>query len=370
VLSYPNAMGTSDAAALAFFDYHLRNIDNGFDTTSNVRYYEMGTNEWRTTDDWYGLCRTADSVSLYLAPGRTLASAPSETGTDIITFDPRDPSPTVGGPRLAPFDQTALAGPQDQSTAVESRQDVLVYSTPPLENNLSILGGVQVELFVSSDRFDTDFGVRLCDVYPDGRSVLITQGIHRMRFRNGFRPGDTAAMVPGTIYPVAIELQNLAMTFLKGHRLRIDIASSNYPQYDINPNTGGKLYTPGPVLTARNVVYHSTEYPSRIIFPGVFIPSGVGMENNMAGEPLVLKGVQPNPFTASATVEFALAHRGDVLVELFDMLGNECGKAFDGELEAGRHVIQLDASGLAAGAYLCRVSAAGRQQQQLVQVVR
>jgi predicted acyl esterase len=370
VLSYPNAAGVSDAAALAFFDFHLRNISNGFDATPNVQYYQMGANEWRSTDDWYGLCRTADSLSLYFTAGGMLAFAPSTTGIDTITFDPRDPSPTIGGARLAPFDQTALAGPQDQSDIVESRQDVLVYSSPVLGGNLSILGGVQVQLFVSSDRFDTDFSVRLCDVYPDGRSVLITQGIRRMRFRNGFRPADTAAMVPGTIYPVTIELQNLAMTFVKGHRLRIDITSSNYPQYDINPNSGGKLYAAGPELTAKNVVHHSSQYRSRIIFPSISLPSSVQIQRDMAGEALVIERVLPNPFTTSATVEFATASRGDVLVDLFDMLGNRQCVAFDGMLESGRHTIPLDASGLASGTYLCRISTAGNQQQQIVQVLR
>jgi uncharacterized protein len=370
VLSYPNAVGTSDAAALAFFDFHLRNLPNGFDATPNVQYYQMGANEWRITDDWYGLCRTADSLSLYFAAGGMLTFVPSSTGTDTITFDPRDPSPTIGGARLAPFDQTALAGPQDMSDAVEPRQDILVYSSPVLGDNLSILGGVQVQLFVSSDRFDTDFSVRLCDVYPDGRSILITQGIRRMRFRNGFRPGDTAAMVPGTVYPVTIELQNLAMTFVKGHRLRIDITSSNYPQYDINPNTGGKLYATDPVLTAKNVVHHSGQYRSSIIFPSISLPSSVRMREDMAGELLVLERVLPNPFTASATVEFALADRGDVIVELFDLLGNHLRTAFNGLLESGRHIVALDASGLASGAYLCRVSTRGSQEQQIVQVVR
>jgi predicted acyl esterase len=370
VLSYTNAVGTSDAAALAFYDFYLRNISNGFDATPNVQYYEMGANEWRTTDDWYGLCSTADSLSLYFTAGGMLTFVPSSTGTDTITFDPRDPSPTIGGARLAPFDQTALAGPQDMSAAVEPRQDIPVFSSPVLGNNLSILGGVQVQLFVSSDRFDTDFSARLCDVYPDGRSILITQGIRRMRFRNGFRPADTAAMVPETIYPVTIELQNLAMTFVKGHRLRIDITSSNYPQYDINPNTGGKLYAAGPVLTAKNVVYHSAEYRSRIIFPSISLPSSVEMHEDMAGESLVFERVLPNPFMASATVEFALTDRGDVAVELFDLLGNRQGVAFDGLLEAGRHAVQLNASGLASGTYICRVSTASRQRQQVVQVVR
>jgi predicted acyl esterase len=373
VLEYPNAVGSGDSVALRFFDYYLREIANGYDTQPNVRYYQMGTNEWHATDDWYSLCRAADTLSLYLSEEQSLSEiAPaSGTGADTILFDPRNPSPTIGGARLVPPGESVPAGPQDQHDSVESRGDVLVYSTPPLTGDLTVDGGMRVELFVSSDRFDTDFSVRLCDLYPDGRSILMTQGIRRMRFRNGFRPQDTSGIVPFQVYPVTVDLQNIALTFLKGHRIRIDVSSSDHPQYDVNPNTGDRLYTPGSLLVATNQVHRSAIYPSRLLLPLLAIGSSqVEGEGDRAGAGLAIGEGYPEPFSSSATFPFFLPKQAHCSLELFDLLGNRRRVLIEEEFDAGGHEVRIDGIDLPAGAYIIRLQAGGMGVQKIVQVVR
>ena len=128
-------------------------------------------------------------------------------------------------------------------------------------------------LYVSSDRLDTDFAIRLTNVYPDGRSMLLSDGIQRMRFRNGYSANDTSMLVPGTIYPITIELPDLAHTFMPGHQIRLNISSSNYPRFNRNMNTGGEMYPNGngdtlvnPII-AHNTIHLNTNSPSQIILP-------------------------------------------------------------------------------------------------------
>jgi len=143
-------------------------------------------------------------------------------------------------------------GPQDIRGAVESRPDVLTYSTAPLASDVEFAGPVSVQLFISCDRTDTDYAVRLCDVYPDGRSMILTQGIRRARLRNSLSTAEL--MNPGQTYLVTVELQNIAMTFPAGHRIRIDVTGSDYPHYDINLNNGGAMYQPGDTLLATSFI--------------------------------------------------------------------------------------------------------------------
>jgi len=174
----------------------------------------MGTNDWRTTNDWFALSSTPSAM--YLQAGGLLSSTKpaGNVAPDSFRYDPRNPSPAIGGARFNPFNPAILIGPQDLRQQVESRNDLLIYSTPVLDKDLAINGAIKVNLFVASNRRDTDFAVRLCDVYPDGRSMILTQGIRRMRFRNSYMNEDL--MTPGQVYQVTVELKNLAMTFLQG----------------------------------------------------------------------------------------------------------------------------------------------------------
>ena len=150
---------------------------------------------------------------------------------------------------------------------MESRDDVLVFSTPVLESDLPVAGKLRVKLFVSSDRPDTDFTAIVTDVYPDGRSMLVSEGIQRMRYRNSTAAAEL--MKAGEVYPITVELTNTAITFLKGHRVRVIVASSNYPMYSLNLNDGGTLYQKGTGLVATNSVYADAQHPSALVLPVV-----------------------------------------------------------------------------------------------------
>jgi predicted acyl esterase len=370
-LEFPNAVGIADSTALAFFDHYLRSVANGYEAGPVVRYYQMGTNEWRTTEDWYGLPGKGDTLRLNLTGDRKLSLSPAAGPVaDTIRFDPRNPSPSTGGARLVPPGSKVPTGPRDQRDSVESRPDVLVYSTEPLAEDIAIDGGTTLQLFVSSDRYDTDISLRLCDLYPDGRSILLAEGIRRMRFREGFRPQDTAALVPGQVYPVTIGLQNLGMTFLKGHRIRLDISSSDYPQFDINPNTGGKLYAPDIPLVATNLVYHSTLYPSRILLP--VVPSGSSSVERAeaTGKKGTLEEIRPDPFSSHATVAFHLSRPAYCLVELYDLLGNRVATILHERLDEGEGMATIDGTGLRPGTYICRMQIEGTVEQRVVRLVR
>ena len=270
VLEYPDATDLY-STEIRFWDYTLRGVPNGWDQEPVVTYYQMGENAWRTAPSWAGIPRI--EKSLYLQPGGGLSEAlpPGGSLPDSFLYDPDDPTPALGGSRFDPFDPSVLTGPQDLSQAIETRPDVRVYTTPVLEQDLRVNGALRVELFVSSNRTDTDFCVRLTDVYPDGRSLIMTQGIRRMRFRNS--PSTEEFMTPGQIYPVTVDLQDLALTFLSGHKLRVDVCSADYPHFDKNRNDGGPMYTVGPSYSALNAVYHDAIRPSRIVFqtPAVLV---------------------------------------------------------------------------------------------------
>jgi putative CocE/NonD family hydrolase len=256
----------------------------------------MGENTWNNDVSWnttnllnYNLYFHPDGSMNLNLPGGILDSL-------TINYDPHDPSPTVGGPTLlASLDQ----GPYDQAPVVESRNDLLTFTTAPLSTDVVMRGRPSVHLSVTSDKLDTDFSIRLTDVYPDGRSMLVLDGIRRMRFRNGYAAADTSVIAPGTIYPLDINLfANSAITFLAGHKIRVDISSSNYPRFDCNLNNGQTMYVTGDTLTAVNSVYMSSAYPSYITlqlenFPDVV--NEMGEENGIE--------VFPNPAANQLTVD-------------------------------------------------------------------
>ena len=213
----------------------------------------MGENTWNNDVSWNNSGLTNYNLFLH-ANGILDLNIPAQAGDSMnISYDPHNPSPTVGGPTLL---NTLVQGPYDQAPLVESRNDLLTFSTPTLTQNVVMRGRPTAHLIVSSDRTDTDFSLRLTDVYPDGRSELVLDGIRRMRFRNGFAAGDTSSITPGTLYPLDIDFfANTAITFPAGHKIRVDITSSNYPRFDKNLNNGQTMYVAGDTLVAENTVY-------------------------------------------------------------------------------------------------------------------
>jgi hypothetical protein len=263
-LTYNEACGWSDSLALRFFDFYLRDLSNGWESEPVVQYFQMGENTWQQTATWppTGML----PIKLFFNDNNSLTPTlpTSTTASANITYDPHNPSPTIGGSTLR---NDLLQGPYNQAPLVESRNDILIYTTPILTQNTVLKGSGRVHLFVSSNRPDTDFGFRLTDVYPDGRSMLLVDNIQRMRFRNGYHAADTASMQNGQIYEIDIPIHDLANTFLAGHRIRIDITSSNYPRFDNNLNNGGKMYSTGDTLTALNKVYLNNSHASFIELP-------------------------------------------------------------------------------------------------------
>jgi putative CocE/NonD family hydrolase len=175
------------------------------------------------------------------------------------TYDPKDPVPTRGGNNL-----NIPAGPMDQRP-VEDRADVLLFTTPTLEQPLEVTGRVKVILWASSSAKDTDFTAKLTDVHPDGRSMLVLDGIIRARHRDSMEREDF--MEPGKTYKFEIDLWSTSIIFNKGHKIRVAVSSSNSPRFDANPNTGGQSWSEPNPVAAKNTIYHDAERPSHIVLP-------------------------------------------------------------------------------------------------------
>lgn len=249
-----------------WFEHYLKGADNGVDREPAVTYYVMGDvtdrrapgNEWRTADRWPPV--PAKPTPFFLHSDRTLSvRKPAPSGTLSYTYDPKNPVPTVGGPRL-----TLPAGAKDQR-AIEGRADVLVFTSEPLREPLEVTGRVRLVLWASSDCPDTDFAAKLCDVYPDGRSINICEGIIRARFREGFTR--ERLLQPGKVYRFEVDLWSTSIVFNKGHRIRVHITSSNAPAFDPNPNTGEPFRASDRIRVAHNTVYTGGKYASHILLP-------------------------------------------------------------------------------------------------------
>ena len=263
LLEFPKARLSGMNKARGFLDHWVRDVANGFDSKEpSISYYQMGVDQWRATSTWPP-AGTRDR-KYYLHPDHSLsAGSPQRVPAAVsLRYDPANPVPTVGGHVLDP---ALKGGPQDQRDKVEGRDDVLVFTTPILTSDLPVTGKIKLELSVSSDRTDTDFTAIVTDVYPDGRSILVTEGIRRMRFRN--TTSREELMKPGQIYAVTIDLTNTAITFLKGHRVRLVVSSSNYPKYALNLNDGGPMYKKRNGLVAINTVYADARHPSALVLP-------------------------------------------------------------------------------------------------------
>ena len=175
---------------------------------------------------------------------------------DRFTYDPEDPVPTRGGAVLYAAAETE--GPHDQRE-IEDRSDVLVYTSEPLKGRLEVTGHVKVVLWAATDAKDTDFTAKLVDVLPDGTAFNLTDGIVRAKYRNGYKP---EAELSGDVVEYEIDLWATSNVFLAGHRIRVEISSSNFPRFDVNPNTGGSMIDSSEKIPASQVIYHDDSYPS------------------------------------------------------------------------------------------------------------
>src|SRR5205823_2699493 len=195
--------------------------------------------------------------------GSLSTTAPKSESPDSYVYNPMNPAPTVGGPLCC--DQKRMEpGPRDQR-GVENRDDVLVYSTGPLAHDVEVTGPVTATLFVKSSAADTDFTAKLVDVAPDGFAMDLTEGILRMRYRDSQERANL--MNPGQIYEISVDLWGTSNVFLRGHSVRLEISSSNFPRFDRNLNTGEEIKSARHFLSATNTILHDAQHPSALVLP-------------------------------------------------------------------------------------------------------
>ena len=255
--------------AIRWLDSVIKGVDNGVREEPKVRIFVMGVNQWRLEREW-PLARTRFSEYYFHANGGKdgvlSTDPPVDKPPSIYRYDPDDPVPTLGGNHSATAVPGVIrAGPVDQRPN-ENRKDVLVFTSAPLAEDLEVTGPVAVKLHAASSARDTDFIARLIDVYPDGTAYNLTEGIIRARFRESIweRP---QLLEPGKIYEYTIDLLATSNVFLKGHRIRVHITSSNFPMWDRNPNTGHEQGVDAEIAVAEQTIYHEQAHPSHILLP-------------------------------------------------------------------------------------------------------
>ena len=256
---------------LRYYDHWLKGEDNGVADEKPVRIFVMGENRWRMEDSWP--LERAETTNFYLHSGgkaNTLngdgslsVDAPGNEPPDVYAYNPLDPAPTRGG-GLCCDPAFMMSGAYDQRP-IEARPDVLVYSTPELERDTEVTGPVTVTLYAASSAVDTDFTAKLVDVEPCGCARNLTDGIIRARYR---KPRQPASLIqPGEVYEYAIDIWATSNVFKKGHRIRLEISSSNFPRFDRNANTGGPIGAGTRLVPALQTVFHDGEYPSHVSLP-------------------------------------------------------------------------------------------------------
>ncbi len=265
----PDSMVPVRQLQLEWFDQWLMGKDTPLVSQPPVKVFVMGANKWREEHEWPP--EEARATSFYLdsngsansldGDGELVDRPMRQRAGDHYTYDPHDPVPTRGGaiccnPKIFPW------GPMDQRV-VEQRKDVLVYTTKPLKQDVEAIGPVQAVLYVSTSGKDTDFTAKLVDVFPDGYARNLTDGILRLRYRNSLEAPELAS--PGKVYEITVDAGVASNVFLKGHRIRLEISSSNFPRFDRNPNTGGPIADEVRLLPATQVVYHDHDRPSHLV---------------------------------------------------------------------------------------------------------
>jgi hypothetical protein len=267
------ARNHTDDLMMRWFDHWLRGEDNGIMQEPKVSVFVMGANKWRQSDEWP--FKNTNFTKFYMHSGGRANSLNGDGGLnrklpesephDIYVSDPNYPVPSLGG-RSCCIAALAPMGPMDQRP-VETRNDVLVFSTARLAQDVAVIGPVDVTLYAASTANDTDFTVKLVDVYPDGRAINIVDSIQRASHRESSEK--PSAIKPGEIYEYNFRVGSTAIRFAKGHRIRIEVASSNFPTYERHLNQFRKKpdggYFDGRVATQR--IFHDSEHPSHIILP-------------------------------------------------------------------------------------------------------
>jgi putative CocE/NonD family hydrolase len=260
-----------DALTYGWFDYFLKGEKNGFlDKNPKVRYFTMGLNKWQTANTWPP--ESAKSLTMFLGSagkanslngdGALASESPASDVPDGFTYDPMNPVSSYGGNVCCTGN--AVSGGAFDQRKMEARADILVYTSEPLKEDLEVSGPMEATLYVSSDAKDTDFTVKVIDVYPSGEAYNLDETIQRVRYREGYdKP--PVFMEKGKVYKVTFQPMTTSNLFPAGHRIRLEVSSSNFPRFDRNLNTGGNNYDEAAGVVAHNSVHHSRQYPSQIV---------------------------------------------------------------------------------------------------------
>jgi len=254
-----------------WFDYWLKGNEKAVFDMPKIQYYVMGKNEWRSAEGWPIPGTAIKKFYLHSAGGANSLNgdgvlslvAPENETADSYIYDPANPVPTKGGP-VCCTGKNSPAGSFDQRD-IEIRNDVLIYSTEPLKEGIEVTGKLDAVFYVSSSAKDTDFTAKLIDVYPDGRAFNVEEGVLRARYREG--QDKEVWMEEGEVYELHIDMDASSNFFGPGHRIRLEVSSSNFPRFDRNLNTGGKNYDEDEWVTARNSIHHTKIYPSHLLLP-------------------------------------------------------------------------------------------------------
>ena len=259
-----------DALTYGWFDTFLKGEKTGLlDTLPKIRYYTMGLNKWQSTDTWPP--KHSEGLTFYLSSqggantrngnGVLATKLPGAEKPDTFSYDPMKPVMSKGGNVCC--QGNALTGGAVDQQETEMRGDVLVYTSEPLKDGMELSGPIEATIYLSSDRKDTDVTVKILDVYPDGKAYNLDETIQRVRYREGYdKP--PLFMERGKVYKVALQPMTTSNWFAPGHRIRIEVSSSNFPRFDRNMNTGGNNYDETTGLVAKNTIHHSRQYPSAI----------------------------------------------------------------------------------------------------------
>ena len=344
-LSYPNAQNKNDSMAMQFFDYYLRNISNNWNSVPAYTLYRMGENKWLNEGSWP--LNGVKNYRFYLNKNGLMDQILPSASSDSLnySYNPNDPSPTIGGCTLR---SDLLQGPYDQLNGVENRSDAIEFSSSILSKDMVLNGRIKVVLKVSSSQLDTDFDVRVTDVYPDGKSMLLNDAVMRMRFRDGFTQAQVATMVPGKVYDCIIELPTTCITFLVGHKIRLIISSSNYPKYNRNMNNGQAMYPGNSTdtllnpLSAMNTIYCNSLNASYVELPLINFTSDISFIKQGNTSLIVF----PNPVKNKLKVSFGDRSNPNITLYLFNQSGQEvmC-------IQANSNEFEIDLNNLKSGFY-------------------
>ena len=261
-----------DEQIYAWLDLMLKGKENDFKAkTPRVQYYTMGSNQWQSADQWppkntnmttFYLSSNGHANSLY-GDGILSVEPDKKDSRDVFVYDPMLPVPSYGG-NVCCTGNAIQGGAFDQQQ-METRNDILVYTSEPLKEGIEVTGFIESTLYVSSDVKDTDFTIKLIDVYPDGRAYNLDETIQRARYREGY--DKEVFMEEGNVYKLDLTPMSTSNYFAEGHRIRVEVSSSNFPRFARNLNTGGNNYDEKEGLVATNKIHHSEEYPSQIRIP-------------------------------------------------------------------------------------------------------